>query len=230
MTYNLRPDYLDPFLNVARLICKGEPPIWLAEQLWRWNRWVYRDRRVEENRPTREQMRSTLLEIEKAASLLAEALAPSWTREFLDASPYGPIVDPERLVRALEDLSDRASQARDGPNLATKSGVTKPGPGKARPDAMSSQTLCAVMIREAWKHVHNAAPRRKNLHAAKAAEAYWRTAGGEGHHFGHEPLAAWLHHFQKAAASRGNEFSAEWRRHLIEAERDWIRRNSPADA
>jgi hypothetical protein len=31
MKDNLRPDYLDPFLNVARLICRGESPIWLAE-------------------------------------------------------------------------------------------------------------------------------------------------------------------------------------------------------
>ena len=108
---------------------------------------------------SREQMRSTLLEVEEAALLLTEALKPSWVREFLDVSPHGPIVDPERLIRALEDLSDRASQARDGPDLATKAGATKPGPGKARPEAMSPRTLCAIMIWEAWKHVHKAAPR-----------------------------------------------------------------------
>ena len=112
MNHRLRPDYLDPFINVARLICGDEPPTWLAEQLWRWNRWLYRDRRVEEIRLPRKQMRSTLREIENAALLLTEALAPSLVREFLDASRGGPIVDPERLMRALEDLSDRAFQAR----------------------------------------------------------------------------------------------------------------------
>ena len=80
MNHRLRPDYLSPFLKVACLIFRADPPPWLAEQLWRWNRWLYRDRRVEEMRPTREQMRSTLLQVEKAANLLAEALAPSSIR------------------------------------------------------------------------------------------------------------------------------------------------------
>jgi len=48
MNSRLRPDYLDPFLKVARLLCRADPPVWLAEQLWRWNQWLYRDRRVEE--------------------------------------------------------------------------------------------------------------------------------------------------------------------------------------
>ena len=178
----------------------------------------------------REEMRSTLLEVENAALLLTEALAPSWTREFLDASSRGPIVDPERFVRALEDLSDRASEARDGPDLATASGVTKPGPGKARPHAMSPQTLCAIMIWDAWKHVHGTEPSLKNRHIAEAAEAYWRSAGGEGHHYGEEPLAFWRHHFKKAATFRAEDFRAEWRRHLTEAERSWNRRNSASDA
>ena len=133
MNSRLRADYLDPFIGVARLICRADPPSWLAEELWRWNRWLYRDRHVEEMRPTREQMRSALLEVENAAVLLRDTLAPSWVREFLDASPQGSIVDPERLIRALDDLADRASEARDGPDLATMAGATKPGPGKARP-------------------------------------------------------------------------------------------------
>jgi hypothetical protein len=226
----LRPDYLDPFINVARLICRADPPTWLAKQLWHWNRRLYRDRCVEEIRPTREQMRSTLLEVENAALLLTEVLAPSWVREFLDGSSHGPIVDPQSLIRALEDLSDRASQARDGPDLATKFGATKPGPGKARPEAMSPQTLCAVMILEAWKHIRGVYPSPKNRRLAEAAEAYWRIAGGEGHHFGEEPLAVWRHHFQKAAASTAKDFRADWRRYLVEAERRWIRRNSAFDA
>lgn len=230
MNHRLRPDYLDPFIAVARLIDPVNPPTWLAEQLWRWNRWLYRDRRVEEIRPTREQMKSILLEVGDAALLLTEALTPSWIREFLDASPRGPIVDPERLIPALEDLSDRASQARGGPDLAAKSGATKPGPGKARPEAMSPRTLCAVMIWEAWKHVHKAEPSPKSRRAAEAAEAYWRAADGEGHHFGKDPLALWRHHFKKAAASRGEDFRAEWRRHLIESERRWMRRNSASDS
>jgi hypothetical protein len=230
MNSRLRADYLDPFIGVARLICRADPPSWLAEELWRWNRWLYRDRHVEEMRPTREQMRSALLEVENAAVLLRDTLAPSWVRKFLDASTQGSIVDPVRLIRALDDLADRASEARDGPDLATMAGATKPGPGKARPGAMSPHVLCAIMIWEAWKHVHKAEPRPKNRHVAEAAEAYWRSAGGEGHHYGEEPLALWRHHFKKAAISKASDFRAEWRRHLVEGERRWIRRNSAAGA
>jgi hypothetical protein len=72
MNERLRPDYLDPFIKVAGLICQTDPPIWLAEQLWRWNRWLYRDRLVEENRPSRAQMRRTLLGVEEALFLVSE--------------------------------------------------------------------------------------------------------------------------------------------------------------
>jgi hypothetical protein len=226
MNPRLRPDHLDPFIKVARFICRGDPPIWLAEQLWRWNRWLYRDRLVEETRPSRAQMRKTLAEVEEALSLVTEAMAPSWVREFLDASPNGPIAEPERLIAALEDLQYRAFQAQTSPDLATKAGVTKPGPGKARPEGMSPHRLCAIMIWEAWKHVHKAEPKPKSRRAAEAAEAYWRAAGGEAHHFGEEPLAFWRHHLKKAAASGVKDFRTEWRRHLIEAERSWTRRNS----
>jgi hypothetical protein len=86
------------------------------------------------------------------------------------------------------------------------------------------------MIWEAWKHVHGTEPRLKNRHLAEAAEAYWRIAGGEAHHYGEEPLASWRHHFKKAAASKAGEFRAEWRRHLLEAERSWTRRHSATRA
>jgi hypothetical protein len=228
MNGRLLPDYLDRFIEVARLICRAEPPSWLAEELWRWSRWLYRDRSVEETRPSRAQMRKALVEVEEALFVVTEALESSWVREFLDVSSHGPIVDPERLIYALEDLQDRAVRARD--DVATKAGATRPGPGKARPEGMSPRTLCAIMIFEAWKHVHKAGPGPKSRRAAQAAEAYWRAAGGEPRRSGEEPLAFWRHHFKKAAASRAKEFRTEWRRHLLEAERRWIRRNSVSDA
>ena len=229
MNRHLRPDYLDPFIDVARLICRRDPPSWLAEQLWRWNQWLYRDRLVEEQRLSRAQMRKTLADVEEALFLVTEALAPSWVREFLDVSPHGPIVDPEPLIAKLEDLRYRAFQAQNSPDLATKAGATKPGPGKARPEGMSPRKLCAIMIWEAWKHVHGAAPKPRSPRAAQAAEAYWQAAGGEPRSSGKEPLAFWRHHFKRAAASRAKDFRTEWRRHLVEAERRWIRRNSAAD-
>ena len=146
MITRLRPDYLKNFTIVARLIC-GEDAPWLEKELWRWNGELSRDRYVEEIRLTRAQMRSKLQDLESASSLLAHALE-SLDREFLDALPSGPIADPERLRRELEDLCYGAGQARDCSDLATKSGVTKAGPGKARPEAMSPRTLCAIIISE----------------------------------------------------------------------------------
>jgi hypothetical protein len=226
----LRPDYLDAFINVGRYICGSDPPTWLAKQLWRWNGRLRQDRHVEEIRPTRAQMRSDLQKIENAALLLADALGPSWPREFLDAAGSHPIDNPERVKLILEDLAYRADEARDSLDLANMSGATKPGPGKARPEGMSPHILCAVMIWDAWKHIHGAEPRAKSRRLAKAAEAYWRIAGGEAHSCGDEPLAFWRHHFKKAAGLTAKDFRTEWRRHLIESERQWQRRNSASEA
>ena len=229
MITRLRPDYLKNFTIVARLIC-GEDAPWLEKELWRWNGELSRDRYVEEIRLTRAQMRSKLQDLESASSLLAHALE-SLDREFLDALPSGPIADPERLRRELEDLCYRAGQARDCSDLATKSGVTKAGPGKARPEAMSPRTLCAIIISEAFKHVHGVYPSPKNRRAAQAAETYWRAAGGEARSSGEEePLAFWRYHFEKALSSTAKGFRAEFKRYLVESKREWIREHSAAEA
>jgi hypothetical protein len=75
-------------------------------------------------------------------------------------------------------------------------------------------------------YVHGVGPSPKNQRLAEAAEAYGRIAGGEAHNYGEEPLAFWRHHFKTAASSMARNFRAEWRRHLVESERDWKRRNS----
>jgi hypothetical protein len=235
MVARLRSDYLDDSIIAARLIWGGDAPIWLAEQLWRWNRHVQRARHVEEFRLTRAEMRSSLLEVENALLHVTEALYSPWVWEFLDTSPDGPIVDPEGLRDALEDLRYRAGNARDCSDLATKSGVTKPGRGKAIPEGISPHTLCAIMIWEVWKHVRGEEPSPKNRSLAKAAEAYWRSAGGKEHPseeqtYVDEPLAFWRHHFKKAMSSTAKDFRAEWRRHLALSELLWKRRNSACEA
>ena len=142
MTIRLPSDYMSAFVNVARLICGGDAPTWLAEQLWCWNGRLHQDRHVEEFRPTRAEMRSILQDIEDHLFSVTEAVESPWVREFLDASPDGPIA--EQRIRELEDLFYRISQMRTCSALATKSGATKPGPGKARPEAISRQTLRAI--------------------------------------------------------------------------------------
>lgn len=223
----MRPDYLKDFSTIAGLLCGGDAP-WLAKPLWRWNQWLYRDRYVEKIRLTRAQMRSKLRDIESASLLIAEALA-SLDREFLDALPSGPIAEPEQLTFELEDLAFRARQAQDCLDLATASGVTRPGPGKARPEGMSPRTLCAIIVSEAWKHVHGVYPGPKSRRAAEAAEAYWRAAGGEARSGGEEPLAFWRHHLEKAASSTAQDFRAEFKHYLVESERDWNREHVAAE-
>jgi hypothetical protein len=227
MITRLRPDYLEDFIIIARLICGGNAR-WLAKPLWRWNQCLYQDRYLEEIRPARAQMRSNLFEIENASLRLAQALA-SLDREFLDALPSGPIAEPDRLRLELEDLCYRAGQARNCTDLSTESGATRPGPGKARPEGMSPRTLCAIIVFEAYKHVHGAYPRPKNSRAAEAAEAYWRAAGGEARSCGHEPRAFWRYHFDKAVSPIAKDFRAEFKRYLVESERDWIREHSAAE-
>jgi len=174
MNPRLRPDYLDGFITVARIVWGGDAPTWLAEQLWRWCREVCHVRDVDNLRPTRAKMKSTLLEVEEALSLVMEALESPWVREFLDGSSNGPIVDPDQLISGLVDLWDRAAEAQNFPALATKSGATKPGPGKAKLEAISPHVVCAILISEAWKHVHGVEPRPKNRRLREAAEAYWK--------------------------------------------------------
>jgi hypothetical protein len=46
---------------------------------------------------------------------------------------------------------------------------------------------------------------------------------GEAHCSGEEPLAFWRQHLKKASDFGMKNFRMEWRRHLNEAERRWIR-------
>jgi hypothetical protein len=69
---------------------------------------------------------------EAAALEVIEGLESPWIREFLEAEPNRPFTDPELIIRVLEDLADRGNQAWASAALATDSGVTMAGSGKAR--------------------------------------------------------------------------------------------------
>ena len=45
MNRRLRPDYLDPFIEVARLICRDDPPSWLSAVALALGRGVCEDQR-----------------------------------------------------------------------------------------------------------------------------------------------------------------------------------------
>jgi hypothetical protein len=165
-------------------------------------------------------MRERLSCFEAAASLIIEELESPWVPEFLGADPNDISPEREMIIRVLEDFAGRANRASVSPALATGTGATKAGSGRARSDAsVSARTYCALIILETWKFIHGAEPSPKSRRAAEAAEMYWRAAGGEPHSVGEEPLSCWRYHFQLASENKARVMTAEYRRHLVENDR-----------
>jgi hypothetical protein len=210
------------FAKVARLIAGDQAPEWLPGLLHTWFFDLHRAHFVEHERPTRVEIRHRLDRVIASASFLIEELASPSVREFLEADPYAPFLDRDELVGALEHVAYRANQAGASSVLVTETGVTKAGSGRARLlDAVSPQTYCALIISDTWEFIHGTAPPPKSRRAAEAAEGYWRAAGGPAHTCGEAPLASWHYHFQLAREKKGTTLTAEYRRHLVEANRSW---------
>jgi hypothetical protein len=221
---------IEAYINAASLIDADGSAPWLPEHLRSWAPSLFLDRWVAEKQPTRRQMRLILQRVEDAATLLGRALGSAPVREFLEGPPYGPFPNLGHLTHDLSDLADRAARANDSEALATKSGVTRPGRGKAMPaGAISPMTYCALLVSETWNHLHGAEPLPKNQKALAAAEALWRAAGGDARPLGEEPLARWRHHFRLAHKADQKRLRAEYRRHLVEGERSWNWLHGSAD-
>ncbi|MFZ1962717.1 MAG: hypothetical protein WAU78_04475 [Roseiarcus sp.] len=212
----------EDYINAARLIdAIGSAP-WLPEHLRSWTPGLFLDRGVHKKQPTRAQMRSLLQDVERAAALLGHALEPGPIREFLEGHANGPFPNLSQLHSDLGDLAARARRAADSEALATKSGLTKPGPGKAvLAGAILPKTYCALLVSETWRYLHGVEPRPKTQKALAAAEALWSAADGDPHSCGDEPLARWRHHFALARKADQKELRAEHRRHLVERESWW---------
>jgi hypothetical protein len=211
---------IEDFVCIAQSIGGDSAPAWLPEQLRKWTGSIFLDRWVEVKQPARAEMRSILRNVGGSAGLLLRALGSPPVREFLEAAPNGPIQNIGRLTHDLEDLVFRANQANRSTSLATSTGATKAGRGKAAPaGAISPPIYCALIVMETWKFLRGAEPRPRNKKAAAAAEALWRAAGGDAHSCGEEPLARWRHHFKTARLVPTVDLRVELRRHLIESER-----------
>jgi hypothetical protein len=213
---------IEDFETAARLIATDRMAPWLPEHLRSWAPSLFLDRWVAEKQPTRRQMRLILQHVEDAAALLGRALGSAPVREFLEDYSNGPFPNLSQLRSDLGGLAARARRAADSEALATKSGLTKPGRGKAAPaGAISPTTYCALLVSETWRYLHGVEPRPKTQKALAAAEALWCAAGGDPHSCGDEPLARWRHHFALARKADQKELRAEHRRHLVERERRW---------
>ena len=119
----------------------------------------------------------------------------------------------------LRDLGARATRALASPELATAAGKTKAGKGVALPPgAVHAASFCAVIVVEAWKHVHGAYPGPRNAKAAAAAEAYWTACGNTRNSWGANPLNAWRRRFEEAMSPSYDSPRGEIVRTILEAE------------
>lgn len=216
---SLREQKLAAFAPIAKLIAP-DPPEWLAEHLQRWSPTIFLSRAVEMRQSTRAEMRQMLAQISSAAGLLQRALSEGSVREFLDADPSTPMDSSGKFQMILGELLFRADRAARSPILDSRTGRTKAGRGPALPDgAISAQTYCALLIAETWKWFRGEYPAPRNRQAARAVDLYWQLSGGQKQIWGNDPLSSWRHHFIKAQAIPAEKDRAEYRRHLLEANR-----------
>jgi hypothetical protein len=77
------------------------------------------------------------------------------------------------------------------------------------------------MIVEMWLYFRDSEPGPRNGSAAKAADAYWRAAGGRSSSWGDNSLHGWRPHFEKVRSTAQAPAVAGlwlvWRRDLIQA-------------
>jgi hypothetical protein len=206
------------FEQVAQLITP-QPPVWLKEHLRRWL--PMHAYAVDVWQPSRAEMRANLNKVGEAASVLIKALRSSAIVEFLDLGAEEPLRAPGNLQAPLVDIRDRGAAASRSPALVDSKGRTKAGRGRALPKAgISAKTYCALLIAETWLYFNDNYPLPRNKQAEKAADIYWRLAGGE-RHWGVDKLIAWRRHFREACADESEEIKsrrAGYQCHLRESE------------
>ncbi len=176
---------------------------------------------VEILQPSRAEMRANLPKVVEAASVLIMALDSSAIVEFLDLGADQTFRVPGNLQATLVDIGNRAAAASRSAALVDSKGRTKAGRGRALPKArISAKTYCALLIAETWLYFNGNYPPPRNKQAEKAADIYWRLAGGERQSGGEDKLIAWRRHFQEASRDQSAEMKglrAEYQRHLRES-------------
>lgn len=205
-----------PFEEVARLIAGGDAPEWLLWYLVDWRNSLVIDIAVHEIQPTKAKMRPRLLDVERCAKRLVDALQNDPTREFLESAPLGPMLYYGALTHLLTDLAGRAERAVNSPALANSTGKTKAGQGKALPpEAISPQDFCAALVAEAWSFIREKPPSPRNSKAGEAAEAYWKAIGGPPlRRWGNSKGNSWRSHFEKASGPAAAKIRADIRHDL----------------
>jgi hypothetical protein len=153
------------------------------------------------------------------AKLVAREIRDSALSEILEAEQIiGPPAPTIELSALLKKIGRQADAALLAPYLATETGKTKAGRGRALPPhASSPRAFCAAIILEAWAHFHDGEYPSGSNHRplAKAAVEYWRACGGtaEGG-WGNDKLLAWRPYFQEASEPPLDGIRTELRRHM----------------
>jgi hypothetical protein len=161
-------------------------------------------------------MKKRMKEIRDAATVLLQMLQDVPTKEFLEVEGRLQIENVGGLEHVLKGLSEGAKIAAES-LLSTATGTTKPGRGKAVPrSAISAKAFCALIVAEAWAHLHGNYPAPRNQRAAAAAQALWQSVGGTTSSWGSDPLTGWSYHFTEARSDPAESLRKEVRRHCVE--------------
>jgi hypothetical protein len=205
------------FEEIARLIAPSAgAPAWLPTYLRSWAPSLMVDWRVHAMQPKKSKMKKRMNEIQDAATVLLHMLGDVPIKEFLEVEGRLKIENVGGLEHVLKGVSEGAKIAAES-LASTATGATKPGRGKAVPrSAISPKAFCALIVAEAWAHLHGDYPAPRNQQAAAAAQALWLSVGGTTSSWGSDPLTGWTYYFTEARSESAEALRKETRRHCIE--------------
>jgi hypothetical protein len=152
-TIEVSHEYNAAFVEVARKIARGEPPIWLLIGLNHFGTPEDgRELKPGEFKPVVEQM-------QQAATTLLRWLPIYQHLPFGIQCPDDVTVVLDALPRIIKDL-ERLNRRRTGRNR------------------IITREICAAVVVEAWRMIHGkAGPRSEGVQ--EACKEYWRACGGE---------------------------------------------------
>jgi hypothetical protein len=143
----LPPEFRDEDFQPIALLLTPNPPEWLKESLHLFCCVVWRDRVLEEERPTRAQLLQMLTEVKDAVDSLMKVLVRADLLAFLGSKDLPRIMFWQMN---LQDIRDRASNACQSRELVDKDGRARPGQGRAyAAKTLSARNYCALVLRSA---------------------------------------------------------------------------------
>ena len=170
---------------------------WLSTFLLQWAPEVIVRRQQAAANTSREDMMRKLAQVKSSAARLASLLDDHEVMKFLQIPPHPPFQSELQTRMLIGEISVRAHDAANSPNLLRGDGKQNSGTGKAVATEVSPEQLCATIIGEAWLALHGSYPSTSKF-AAAAASAYWIATGGSSERsFGSNPIGKWRMYFDR---------------------------------